>query len=423
MHAVEAVRFVPQADPCRGRPVRTGNLRQSTKVRRFPGVRRGSFTGFLILLSMGLAARERAGQASGNNPPAVKFARALVSGADDPRNAGQFSGRVSIGELGAQIVLYSKGIVEGIVGPPRAAFVKVLPAEGVFTLATEHGAPPFWLRWWFPLACAGVGLAAIFAFYRLRLHHAAKIMNLRFEERLTERMRVAHELHDALLQGAISASMQLDVAVDHLPPDSPVKPALCHILKIMDQIVEEGRTTLQVLRSSAEGAHDLEIAFSHVPEELGLDQRTAYRVLVEGTPLPLQAIIHKEVYSIGREAIVNAFRHSGTSNVEVELEYSSARLQVRIRDNGRGIMPEALRTGHDAHEDLSGMRERAERIGAKFELASGSSAGTEVELSVPGHIAFQVPPSNGRWGWFSNAKLLVSRSRVETPKVESEILK
>ena len=278
-----------------------------------------------------------------------------------------------------------------------------------------------WLRWWFLPVYVVVGLLVMFGYYRLRLRHATKTMNLRFEERLAERMRVAQELHDTLLQGVISASMQLDVAVGHLPPDSPVQPDLRHIMQIMGQVIEEGRTTLRGLRSSAEGAYDMELAFMRVPEELGVDQRMAYRVIVEGTPVPLQAAIQDEVYSIGREALVNAFRHSGAGNIKVELEYTASRMRVLVRDNGRGIKPEVPRTGRDGHWGLSGMRERAERIGAKLKIMSGPSAGTEVELSVPGRIVFQDPPVNRRWGWLPIPKLRTAR--VETPKVESATLR
>jgi hypothetical protein len=67
------------------------------------------------------------------------------------------------------------------------------------------------------------------------------------------------------------------------------------------------------------------------------------------------------------------------------------------------------------------MRERAERIGAKFKVMSGPSAGTEVELIVPGHIVFQASPSNGRWGWFSKPKLRPAQDGATD--MESEIAK
>lgn len=409
----------------------------------------------MILLSGSLGGCQQRDRATGYNHPTIEFTSVPVSGADDPGKVSSISGRVSGAEPGLRIVLYSKGETTWWVQPftdhpftdirsdstwkssthPGAQYAALLvgpafnppptadalPTEGVFATAITHGELPFWLRWWFLSVYLVVGLLAVLGYHRLRLRHATKTMNLRFEERLAERMRVAQELHDTLLQGVISASMQLDVAVDRMPADSPVQPALRHILQIMKQVIEEGRTTLRGLRSSTEGAHDMEIAFLRVPEELGIDQKMAYRVIVEGTPLPLQAAIHDEVYSIGREALVNAFRHSGASNIEVELEYTASRMRVLVRDNGRGINGDVLRTGRDGHWGLSGMRERAERIGAKIKIMSGPSAGTEVELSVPGHIVFQSPPSNGRWRWFSMPKL--RKARGQAPKLESEIVK
>ena len=132
-----------------------------------------------------------------------------------------------------------------------------------------------------------------------------------------------------------------------------------------------------------------------------MDDRTAFRVVVEGSPLPLKGFVSDEVHSIGREAVVNALRHSGGSSIEVGLEYAANQMRVLIRDNGCGIDPKVLRAGRDGHFGLSGMRERAEKMGAKFRVLSGASAGTEIELAIPGHIAFESPSSNGRWAWLS----------------------
>ncbi len=70
-------------------------------------------------------------------------------------------------------------------------------------------APAFWQTWWFQLSWI-LALACLgWLIYRLRLHQMATQLNVRFDERLAERMRIAHELHDTLLQGFLSASMQL----------------------------------------------------------------------------------------------------------------------------------------------------------------------------------------------------------------------
>jgi hypothetical protein len=106
-------------------------------------------------------------------------------------------------------------------------------------------------------------------------------------------------------------------------------------------------------------------------------------------PRPLHPILRDEVYRIGREAVVNAFRHSRAARIEVELQYSAKQLRVLVRDNGCGIDPLVLQSGREGHWGLSGMRERAEKMGAHFHVCSRAASGTEVELSVPGHVAFK----------------------------------
>jgi signal transduction histidine kinase len=221
---------------------------------------------------------------------------------------------------------------------------------------------------------------------------------MRFEERLAERTRIAQELHDTLLQGFLSASMQLHVADDQLPTDSPAKPLITRVLALMGRVIDEGRNAVRGLRSDPGDAHDLGQAFSRVAQEFVM-QGVDFRVVMEGLPRALHPVIRDEVYRIGRESLVNAIRHSGASKIEVEVDYSASNLRVLVRDNGCGIDPQVLRAGRDGHWGLPGMRERAENVGAKLRLWSRVTAGTEVELTVPGRIAFQshVPARPRQW--------------------------
>ncbi|HYP07351.1 MAG TPA: two-component regulator propeller domain-containing protein, partial [Bryobacteraceae bacterium] len=84
--------------------------------------------------------------------------------------------------------------------------------------------PRFWQTWWFRVAGAILALTAMVTAYRYRLSRIRAAMNLRFEERLAERTRIAQELHDTLLQGFVSASMQLEVAADLLPENAASRP-------------------------------------------------------------------------------------------------------------------------------------------------------------------------------------------------------
>jgi signal transduction histidine kinase len=272
--------------------------------------------------------------------------------------------------------------------------------EAAITLEID---PLFWQTWWFRFAILlACGFAAL-ALYRFRLRQLTDRLNLRFEERLAERTRIAQELHDTLLQGFLSVSMQVHVAADALPGDSQVKPTLTRVLQRMGQVIEEGRNAVRGLRSSTSASFDLEHAFSLIQHELGALAKDGveFRVIVDGQQRPLPPLLRDEVYRIGREALVNAFRHSQAKHIEIELKYSTSQLRVFVRDDGSGIDPKIVQAGREGHWGLSGMQERADRIGARLHVFSRASAGTEIELAVPGRLAFQ-HQSGRRWKWFGN---------------------
>jgi signal transduction histidine kinase len=113
----------------------------------------------------------------------------------------------------------------------------------------------------------------------------------------------------------------------------------------------------------------------------------------------LKSAIRDDLYFIGREALTNAFQHSGATRVEMEIEYEENHLCILVRDNGCGIDPHVLTVGRDGHWGLSGMRERAERIGARLRVLSRASAGTEIELTIPSRVAFVPEPPKRRPKW------------------------
>jgi len=248
------------------------------------------------------------------------------------------------------------------------------------------------------LLLAAIGALA-WAAYRWRVRQVAARLDLQFEERLSERMRIARELHDTLLQGFLSASMQLHVAIGEIPKETPARSRLDRVQQLMGRVIEEARGALRGLRSREAAAEDLGQALSRVRSELGAQEGPAFRVIAEGPVRPLRPIIRDEVYRIGREAVVNAFRHAGARTIEVELEFGWRQLRLLIRDDGKGIDPEVLHAGVEGHWGLSGMRERAEDIGGRLRLWSRNGVGTEVDLVVPNRVAFGGDPAPGLWGW------------------------
>ncbi len=212
--------------------------------------------------------------------------------------------------------------------------------------------------------------------------------------------------------------MQLHVANDQLPGDSPAKPIVTRVLDLMGHVIEEGRNTVQGLRSSNWRSQDLEQAFSRIQQELAIVQEASFRVIVEGAARPLRPAIGDEIYLIGREALANALHHSGASEIEVELEYAVDQLRLLVRDNGCGIAGDVLQSARPGHWGISGMRERAERIGAKLRVLSRATAGTEIELSVPSHIAYLLRDSDRPVKWFS--KLRPREANADDSTIQSE---
>jgi signal transduction histidine kinase len=110
---------------------------------------------------------------------------------------------------------------------------------------------------------------------------------------------------------------------------------------------------------------------------------------VEGTSKDLVPLVRDEVYRITGEALRNAFRHGEARRIEVEIQYETRQLRVRVRDNGKGIDAKVLASGgRGGHHGLPGMRERAELAGGKLAVWSELNSGTEIELTIPASRAY-----------------------------------
>lgn len=257
-------------------------------------------------------------------------------------------------------------------------------------------APRYYQTPWFVVLCVVAGVSLLWIAYLLRLRHLSAQIRERLQERHRERERIARELHDTLLQSVQGLILRFHAVAESLGRDAPTHAAMERVLQRADDVMGEARGRVLDLRAHPPG--ELPDMLAALGEELVPDYAIDFRMIVDGTPRTLDPLVCDEVYRIAREAVLNAFQHAHAAHVVVELAYEPDGLAVRVRDDGMGLPREVLQAGgRNGHWGLSGMRERAERIGAMLELQSNGGKGTDVVLRVPAEVAYRGKPPSARW--------------------------
>jgi len=257
-------------------------------------------------------------------------------------------------------------------------------------------APAYYQTTWFRTSCVAVFFALLWALYQYRLRQMAREFNAELEGRVDERMRIARELHDTLLQSFHGVLMRFQGARNLLPGRAAdAGQVLDNALDDAARAITEARDAVQDLRSSTIVTTDLATAVEALGEELAAHQGAtngntpAFSVEVEGAPQCLHPILRDEIYRIAGEALRNAFHHARARRIEVEIRYDARQLRVRVRDDGIGIDAGVLsQEGRAGHFGLRGMRERSKGFGVQLEVWSERGSGTEVQLTVPASIAY-----------------------------------
>jgi len=260
--------------------------------------------------------------------------------------------------------------------------------------------PVFWRTWWFGITALFAVVLSFLGIVRLRVLSLTRQFNMRLEERVSERTRIARDLHDTLLQSFHGVLLHLQ-AVSNLLPSGEPKQKLDTTIDQAAQAITEGRDAVQGLRASTLVSNDLARAISTLGEELatneGKPNAAEFHVEVEGTSRDLRPALRDEVYRIAGEAVRNAFNHAQAKRIEVDFRYHQLEFRLRIRDDGKGIDPKLLSEGgRPGHYGLRGMRERAKLMGGKLTVWSELDAGSEVELKIPGSRAYETSSSRSR---------------------------
>jgi signal transduction histidine kinase len=286
-------------------------------------------------------------------------------------------------------------------GPRRQAFYTTLaPANYRFhVIASDNNgvwnnvgaslsfelAPAFHQTVWFKLLCGIVSIALLWLILQFRVRQVVRKARVRQAIQFAERLRIARQLHDSLLQSVQGLMLRFSSAAQAVPSELPVRRVLDELLDQSDDVIAEARHSIQDLRERERQSFELAQEITALGQELGSggSVHVAVTVLTNGKPYELNSDTHENVLLIAREAMLNSFKHANAHAMEVQIDYLKAEFKLSVRDDGRGIDEKVVKNGREGHWGLRGMRERAASIHGRLRILSRSGAGTEVEIVVP----------------------------------------
>jgi ligand-binding sensor domain-containing protein/signal transduction histidine kinase len=238
--------------------------------------------------------------------------------------------------------------------------------------------PHFYQTYWFYALLVLLLAVAVWQLYRLRV----RSMQAQFDAVLAERTRIARDIHDNLAQEMLGISVQLEVVARTMPSGAEV--AQTHLNRVRMLVrhgIAEARRYVWDLRSQALDNSDLPTALAETARRLTADSSVEAKVEVTGAFRQLERSVEDNLLRISQEAINNAVNHGEPDHINVTLTFDINRVQLSVKDNGRGFDPGAA--DKNGHFGLVGMQERAARIGGTLNIVSSVNNGTEVIVDVP----------------------------------------
>jgi ligand-binding sensor domain-containing protein/signal transduction histidine kinase len=221
----------------------------------------------------------------------------------------------------------------------------------------------------FVLVLALVSVAGVGHVLRMRLARR------RFDAILSERLRLARELHDSLEQELAALGIQIVMLKDGLAETAAARGPIETMSGILARCAASVRAAVWDLRSG----HDLAGALRAIAERLAAGRPIAVTVEVEGEPASLPEAVQRQLLRIGQEAVTNAVRHAEPRSIRIWLSAGPRAARLRVKDDGRGFDTAQRREGHFG---LVGMGERVQEMKGQIQVASEPGAGTEVTVEV-----------------------------------------
>jgi ligand-binding sensor domain-containing protein/signal transduction histidine kinase len=289
---------------------------------------------------------------------------------------------------GQRRVAYYTNLPSGFYRFHVAAYETDAPRNGSERILVVEWQPHFYETRWFLALCAALATTVAWGAYRLHVRSIRR----QFAAVLSERTRLAREMHDTLIQGCVGVSTLLEAAAQA----EQVSPDLGH--ELLDRAraeihntVDEARLAVWNLRHDTSSGTTVVPDISQLAYRIGLEAGVRIRVTTAGAPFTVGEEAKRNLLMLVREALQNAIRHGAPTNLSVVLRFARRRVHVVVEDDGRGFDPSGGPPGDTYHYGLIGMRERVETAGGTFQIASSPGRGTKVRFTIPA-----MRPTEGR---------------------------
>ncbi|HXJ44807.1 MAG TPA: two-component regulator propeller domain-containing protein [Bryobacteraceae bacterium] len=266
-------------------------------------------------------------------------------------------------------VASGEGRSEG--GPPDGAV-----SEASFGLIVR---PYFYQTVWFYFSVFSVACLCVVVVIRLKERQA----QARYHLLLTERTRIAREMHDTVVQGCVGVSTLIEAAAGFALSDRGLMLECLDNARIHLRLtLDEARQALTDLRHDS-FEHGLSGALSEMTRAFALDRGIPVTVEITGPETDLPEAMNRTLLLVAREAVRNAIVHGSPTLVVVRLTFDSTGVRLEIRDDGRGFETPPDRLSAAGHFGILGMRERMDQIFGTLEVSSHPGAGVTVAAFLP----------------------------------------
>ena len=200
---------------------------------------------------------------------------------------------------------------------------------------------------------------------------------------LSERNRVAREIHDTLSQSLGAISVQLEIARMHANElGQEIRQHLATAHQLARSALAEARTSIWNMRSQVLEECDLGEALTRILHKLTDDSRVKTEVKVNGSKHRLSPRTENNLLRIGQEAITNAVKHAKANKITIILTFDSRIVHLSIHDDGIGFEAITRQAGERRSFGLVGIRERVEQMGGTLEIISAPGKGTKITVQV-----------------------------------------